>query len=336
MPTAERATASSDHAIPVDPNVIGGCLSTPIIGTHLTPGFVGVQDYLRLPREKEAWLIKPLIPVGGAALLFSPPKTGKSAVALQLAHAISTGQKEWMGFPVLTHGRVLYLQQDTPRSTWTMRLEAFQKNGFTFNSDLMKMSDRDSLAYYPFDILQPQHMDYLAHVVRAQQPVRAVFIDTLRKIHTGNENDSTVMSNVVSNLIKAVNPAALILISHDRKPSPDVEKDIMSDHRGSTSVVGEMDGIIRLTKSRMYYAGRSIEEGSIKLVRRDSQDALIWDYDREEYRDAIISVLDNQELSSMRAKARELSKMINKSEEAAMSILRRQTIRTSESLKRGD
>lgn len=302
------------------------------IETSAHPGFVGVADYLKLPRNPATWLVKPLIPLSGACLMYSPPKTGKSAAALQLAHGISTGEKEWMGFPIVTHGRVLYLQQDTPRSTWTLRIEAFQKSGYNFNSDLLKIADRESLAYYPFDVLQPAHVEYLTQLVRTVQPVVAVFVDTLRKAHTGNENDSTIMSNVISNLIKAVHPAALILVSHDRKPSAEMEKDIMTDHRGSTSVVGEMDGIIRLTKSRMYYAGRNIEDGSIKLIKKDANETLLWDYDRQEHSDAIQSVLNNQAVEGMRGKARELSKLIGKGEDACMSILRRNKLKSEQLL----
>lgn len=291
------------------------------------PGFLGVHDYLSLPRDASTWLLNPLIPLSGAGLIYSPAKTGKSAIALQLGHAIAGGADDWMGFPIGKHGRVLFLQVDTPRSTWALRLQAFERHGYTFNDDLMKIADRETLAHFPFDILQPTHAAYLTAIIRQHMPVVAVIIDTLRKIHTGNENDSTAMSNVMSSLIKACHPAAVIIISHDRKPSLDVEKDIMADHRGSTSVVGEMDGIMRLTKSRLYYAGRNIEEGNIKILRKDVGDTLIWMPDPDEHKDAIASVLADTAIPSMRRKARALAPLISKSEEACMSILRRQGLR---------
>jgi RecA-family ATPase len=290
------------------------------------PGFVALDDYLKLPRDPDTWLIKPLIPVSGAGLLYSPPKVGKSALAVQLAHAVSGGADNFMGFPIGKHGRVLYLQLDTPRTTWTMRWEALKKHGLQFDSKRLLLADRESLAFYPFDILQPAHARYLREIVQAQEPT-LVIVDTIRKLHTGDENSSTVMSNVMSNLIGACHPAAVIIISHDKKPSPDMEKDIMADHRGSTSVVGEMDAILRLTKTRLYYAGRSIEEGSLKLVRQECDDTLLWGPDPDEYRAAIDSVGENRDLTSMRAKARALAPLIGKSEEAAMSILRRTTIK---------
>ncbi|HYF34119.1 MAG TPA: AAA family ATPase, partial [Prosthecobacter sp.] len=284
-------------------------------------GFVTVEDYIKLPRDHSTWLIKPLLPASGAGLIYSPPKVGKSAMAVQLAHAVAGGAEEWMGFPIGKHGRVLYLQLDTPRSTWALRFEALKKFGFEFNRNLM-LADRESLNFYPFDILQPPHQRYLQGIVQALNPI-LVIVDTLRKLHTGDENSSTVMSNVMSNLIGACHPAAVIIISHDKKPVADVEKDIMSDHRGSSSVVAEMDAIIRLTKTRLYYAGRNIEEGNIKLVRQPCDDTLVWAPDPDEHKGALESVLENQELPTMRAKARALAPIIGKSEEAAMSLIRR-------------
>lgn len=290
------------------------------------PGFVPLDDYLKLPRDPDTWLIKPLIPVSGAGLLYSPPKVGKSALAVQLAHAVSGGAKEFMGFPIGKHGRVLYLQLDTPRSTWTLRWEALKRHGLEFEVKNLCMADRESLDFYPFDILQPAHMKYLYSVIQPLKPV-LVIVDTLRKLHTGDENSSTIMSNVMSNLVGACHPAAVLAISHDKKPSVDQEKDIMTDHRGSGSVVGEMDAILRLTKTRLYYAGRSIEEGSIKLVRQDCDETLLWAPDPDEHKDAVQSVMENTGLVSMRAKARALAPIIGKSEEAAMSIIRRSSFK---------
>lgn len=285
-----------------------------------------LDTYLTLPKDPATWLVKPLIPAGGAGLLYSPPKVGKSALAVQMAYAVSGGADNFMGFPIVKHGKVLYLQLDTPRTTWTMRWEALRKHGLQFDSKRLLLADRESLEFYPFDILQPAHARYLQQIVQVHEPT-LVIVDTMRKLHTGDENSSTVMSNVMTNLVGACHPAAVLCISHDKKPNPEVEKDIMADHRGSTSVVGEMDAILRLTKTRLYYAGRSIEEGSIKLLRSECEETLLWTPDPDEFRAAIESVLERKDLTSMRQRARELAKLISKSEEASMSILRRASLK---------
>lgn len=299
------------------------------------PGFLPVDEYLSQPRERETWLLKPLLPVSGAALLFAMPKAGKSYLAIQLALALTGQAPDWLGFPVMKTGKVLYLQLDTPRSTWMQRFDdMLHKGGLKYDSESLLLADRDSVEYFPFDILQPMHMKYLNTIVQVHQPV-AVIIDTLREVHSGDEDTSTTSRNVVSNLVGATHPAALIIISHSRKNNPEAEKSIMDDHRGSSYITGRMDAILRLTRNKLYYAGRSIEEGNIKIERMDNG---LWSpkYDAAEEA-SMMKVLGDAGLGTMRAKARALATLTTCNEETAMSRLRRHTSKPAPLLeKNGD
>lgn len=285
------------------------------------PGFLPVDSYLNLPRDRETWLLKPLIPLGGAALLYGSPKTGKSYLGIQLALALSGQATDWLGFPVGRTGKVLYLQLDTPRSLWATRFsEMIVKGHLKYDSNTLLLADRDSIEFCPFDILQPMHMKYLNTLVAVHQPV-AVIIDTLRHVHSGDEDSSTVSRNVLANLIGATHPAALILISHSRKPNPEAEKSTLDDHRGSGNIVASMDAIMRLTKTRLYYAGRSIEEGNIKLERLENG---LWvpQEDAAE-QGALAKVMADPMLPTLRAKGRALALLVGKGEETCVSRVRR-------------
>lgn len=283
-------------------------------------GFYGVNDYLHLPREAQTYLMKPLIPTAGACLLYGAPKLGKSYLGIQLALAISGQTPDFMGFPVTRPGKVLYLQLDTPRSVWAQRFEdMIVKGNLKYDSSTLLLGDRETFEHFPFDILQPAHMKELNLYCQMQQPV-AVVVDTLRELHSGDEDNSTTARNVIANLVGATSPAALILISHDRKPNPDRENDIMADHRGSSYITGRMDAILRLTKNKLYYAGRSIEAGDIRMERMDNG---LWKEAIDEYTPIIMKVMADPTLHSWSARARVLAPLIHKSEEAAKSLLRR-------------
>ncbi len=287
---------------------------------ELRPGFVNLDAYLELPRNPESFLIKPLIPTGGAALLYGSPKLGKSYLGIQLSLALSGQTPDFFGFHVPQPGRVLYLQLDTPRSVWAQRLaEMIGKHNIPYNPDLIRLADRESIEHFPFDILQPLHTKYLYDEVR-RHGAQAVIIDTLREVHSGDEDNSTTARNVIANLVGATKPASLILISHDRKPNPDREKDIIADHRGSSYITGRMDAIMRLTKTRLHYAGRSIEEGDIRLVRQENG---MWAQQPDESLETIRRVMYEMTGQPMRAKARALAPLLKKTEEATMSMLRR-------------
>jgi len=266
-------------------------------------------------------LLKPLIPVAGTALLYGQEKSGKSAIAVQMAAALAGAADNWMGFPVVQTGNALYLQLDNPRSTWAYRFEKLTRGGFPYNERLL-LADRECLEHYPFDILQLEHMKYLYHLVQPLHPV-AVFIDTLREAHSGDEDKSTAARNVIANLVGAVHPAALILISHSRKPQPDADKDLMADHRGSSYITGRMDAILRMTKKRLYYNGRSIEEGFVPLTRQDFDGALLFEVTSDDSGPLIDKVLADSSLKTLRARARAIAPTLGLSEEAAMSRLRR-------------
>lgn len=286
------------------------------------PGFVPVDEYLKLPRSPDTWLVKSLIPVGGAALLYGQEKSGKSAIAIQLAAAISGGSKEWMGFPIGLTGPVLYLQLDNPRSTWADRFEKLTTWGLKYTRNLF-LADRESIENFPFDILQPVHKDYLKLLVAMRKPV-AVFVDTLREVSTGDENDSTVSRNVIANLTDAVGTAALIVVSHARKPQPDTDKDLMADHRGSSYITGRMDAILRMAHNRLYFGGRSIEQGNMKLIRTVIDDGcIVFEPIVEEASIIMQKILQDADFPSLRAKSEAIAPLLKISNEAAMSRLRR-------------
>lgn len=275
------------------------------------------EDYLALPREKESWLLRHLIPVGGTMILYGDPKVGKSYAAIQLALALAGASSEWLGFPVVQTGPVVYVQLDTPRSLWAERLEALRDEGLPVEK--LHLADRETLDAWPFDILHSDH-EYLLRSALAGLNPKAVIIDTLKESNTADENSNTEMTNAINKLIAATQPAALILVAHSRKPT-EHGPDLQSDSRGAGAIIGKMDSICRLSKKGLYYVGRAIEEGSVKLIRSDNG---LWEPDSTEELDALIeSILLDPTLTTRRAQARALATKIGKSEEAARSLLRR-------------
>lgn len=280
------------------------------------PKIVSGPDYLNLPSSPETYLIDPLLPSGGALLLYGDPKVGKSYAALQLAEAIQNGD-HWLGFPARA-GKVVYVQLDTPRNVWQTRVRDLQtKYGQLINPPYF--TDRELLEAWPFDILRPDHLIILREELQALQP-DLVIIDTLRESHSANENDSTEMQEAVAALVAATQPSALCLISHARKPSQDQDFSLMGDNRGSNYVVGRMDAIVRFTPKTCRVSGRSIEEHSIDLERQDSG---FWEVANAELDMVCLSVLLDDAHGSLRDAAKAMSGRIGKPESACRGILRR-------------
>jgi RecA-family ATPase len=296
---------------------------------------VSTSDYLSLPREPETWLIEPLLPIGGAALLYGDAKIGKSFAALQMAEALVQGTS-WLGFPC-RKSTVVYIQLDTPRSLWADRLERLgarssqarpesQANvsscastpANTGGLNNIFQADRETLETWPFDILLDEHQVLLKAALDHVGP-DVVIIDTLREAHSGDENDSTAMQQVIARLTAAVKPAALILISHSRKSNPEFGQDLINDNRGSNYVVGRMDAIIRFSWSSVRVSGRSIDEQSIGVHRADNG---FWELSEDPLRVPAENLLLDKSLS-LREMARILHERSGKSESACRAYLRR-------------
>jgi hypothetical protein len=272
-------------------------------------------DYLALPRDQETWLVKPLLPRSGAMILYGDPKIGKSFAALQLAGALQGGSS-WLDFQIPQPCKVVYVQLDTPQGVWIERLTALQLTGF--ETGPLLLADRKTLDTWPFDILNPSHLSLLQTSLAACSP-DAVIIDTLRESHSLDENDSTTMKRVVSSLVAATQPAALILIHHTKKPSLGVEPDLINDLRGGY-IAGRMDAIVKFTSHACYYVGRSIEQGSIHLTRLDSG---LWAVDQGDFDFLLHAIVADTSLSGIGEKAAALATQTGKSLEACKSALRR-------------
>ncbi len=205
---------------------------------------VSGAEYLDLPTPAETYIVEPWLPAEGTALIYGDPKLGKSYLALQLLLAVQMGDP-WLGLNTHTpEGPLVYVQLDTPRTEWKERLGHLRMAGHRI--DTIQFVDRGTLGAWPLDILNPEHHYKLQEGLRSYSP-SVVVIDTLRASNLADENDSTTMQNVVSSLVSATQPAALVIVHHANKPSKEKEPSIVHDARGNTALVGAVDGICKLS-----------------------------------------------------------------------------------------
>ena len=241
-----------------------------------TTWFVTSGAYQQLPKAPQPWVVEKLIPMGGLVNIYGKPKSGKSFLALSLAKSIVNGDADWCGYPIMAPGPVAYLQIDTPREEWSSRLGKIQFAP-TKDRDLW-IADMWQVPSFPFNILSPQQeeLKWLKESIAAIKPVVTV-IDTLREVHSGDENDSTNMRNVIAYLVDACRPSAIILLSHARKDSmltANGDDDMMDQARGSSYVAGRMDVVMKLTAKRLVFKGRATGQ-TIESVHQDEHTGLV-------------------------------------------------------------
>lgn len=296
--------------------------------------------YLNQPRPAVTWVVKDILPAGGFSNIYGKPKAGKSFLALGQAIAISSYKPHWMGYSTLTHGPVAYLQLDTPRSIWADRVQKAVGNRYDVSNihfaDTHPDDTNPESTPFPFNILL--HGEWLKRQLgriadlTGKWPV-AIYLDTIRELHQGDENDSGAMKAMVAAVQDACGESAKIFVSHKKKEGQFHTDDLMNDTRGSSYVNGRMDSIIAVTtfpnqdtRGTMTWQSRTHPLKELKIIRGTVEEGDgIWRPNEEEQLllAAIAEILADQSYTSDRERAEALAGKMGMTAEAARSHLKR-------------
>lgn len=85
---------------------------------------VNVADLLTMDLPERGYILYPVIPEQGLAMLYAPRGLGKTWAALSIAYAVASGQAVFGGWRSDTPRRVLYLDGEMPARTMKDRLTA--------------------------------------------------------------------------------------------------------------------------------------------------------------------------------------------------------------------
>lgn len=238
---------------------------------------LSINDYGQIVGvDDTVWVWKGIIPVGGSTLFYGSPKVGKSFLSLGLCEAIADPTiPSYLNLPIQQHGRVLYVQLDTPRSLWwtgylTLVQSAKARQGvFTIDREMADLPKG-------FDIKNVACAEWLRSEVDKVQPV-LVIVDTLRRMFVGDENDSSIMTHVHDMFIQATQPAALLYVAHRKKPQQGDTGH--GSARGSSALIGAVDALVNMAKTALYIEARSDAPEEIPIVQADNGS---WSIDNEQ------------------------------------------------------
>lgn len=235
------------------------------------PRTIHPLEWLAVPRPKPRWHVDGLLPEGAWIMVVAPAKEGKSRLVQQMGHAIANGE-EFVARPT-TQGRVLYLDLDEPEGDILDRFDDFAAAGLNMAGPLHYAHPEDLMK--PLNLLYPQAQEWAKALVDTFNP-DIVVMDSLREIHTGDENDSGDAVRISHCLQRVVGNRTLVLIHHARKLSADHEgiPDPRSFGRGSNYWSGRVSATWMLYESTWYVAPRSGER--LKFPLR--MDEGVWQF----------------------------------------------------------
>ena len=157
--------------------------------------------------------------VGTVGALVAPGGSGKSMWALQAAIAVAGGP-DTLGLCPRYHGQVLYLSAEDPALIIMRRLRAIAKSvpadpAIAFG-DAVERLFIQVVVGERINLLDDRHVISIAEQCEG---VRLVILDTLTRLHQGDENSNADMSKVIGALehVAAKSGAAVIYLHHTNK-----------------------------------------------------------------------------------------------------------------------
>lgn len=167
--------------------------------------------------EKIDYVLPGLV-AGTVGALVSPGGSGKSAFALQLCAQVAGG-RDVLGLGELPHGRAVYLPAEDPEIVILHRLFAL---GELYSPEGRETLD-ERLIIEPLLQHHPDILDKRWHnaILRMAVDTRLIVLDTLRMFHSGDENNSGEMSEVIARMKKicAETGTTIIYLHHTTKSS---------------------------------------------------------------------------------------------------------------------
>ena len=283
--------------------------------------FLNFAEYLAQPIPKETWIVKDILSIGGMSTIYGKPKRGKSWAALGMAIAVSQGHSDWLGFSVQTHGPVAYVQLDVSKAMWfadyLTPIAPFIHDPTTFVTVDREMAPR------PFNIFGTGGQALKTAIAALPSPPILTIIDTMRKVHTGDENESGHTEHVLAAIVDAIPQSALLIVSHARKGGPMVAEDVLDDVRGSTAFTGAVDAIIKLQSSKPREKGVLLYEGRTNVGRQPLRrhPSGLW-LPVEDHEAVIREVLEEQAGESQNTQAEAVAARLNISHSTAVRKIR--------------
>lgn len=201
------------------------------------------------------YVVRNILPAQGLAAIYGEPGSGKSFLALDLAHAIAAGRSDWFGFNV----------RQAPVAYVALEGQA----GIGRRTDALELHTRiacpDALRFWCRDLslLRPEHVDGLADEVnRILGEGSVAIIDTLNQASPGaDENSSADMGRIIAHAKKLAGQidGLVILVHH-------AGKDRSRGLRGHSSLFAALDAVIEV------YASSAGREWRLSKAKDDQAD----------------------------------------------------------------
>lgn len=215
---------------------------------------------------------------GTVGALVSPGGAGKSMMGLQLATFVACGADLAGLDAVVPQGRTVILAAEDPTEALVHRLHAL--GGHLDASQRERVSESVDilpLMGHGFDVMKPEWFDWMLQQAKG---TRLLIVDTLRRIHTLDENDSGDMAELLSQLERMVRltSCTILFLHHSSKAAAmQGQGDVQQASRGSSVLVDNI-------RWQSYMATMTREEATKCSIEEDRRGFFVrWGVSKQNY-----------------------------------------------------
>jgi RecA-family ATPase len=231
------------------------------MGENMAISSVTMRD---MPVTAPDWIIEGFLKRNNTAVLLGPPKKScKSWLLLDLGFDLSAGAPAWgmkdekgeFTFKPPRPLRVVYFSQEDTVDDLVDRVHRHCGSGHQVSDNLWLVPKNLVMTLDTgYELVQKE----LEEIVAASGPIDLIIFDTMRRMHTGNENDSEVIARLwvrVDQIQKKYN-CGVFFAHHITKPPQDKRGYDPSDPfigRGSGDIYGGGDAyavVVPIIKNR--------------------------------------------------------------------------------------
>ena len=198
-----------------------------------------LADLLDTKFPEQKWLIEKLIPCDSVVLLTASPASFKSWLSQEMAASIAEGRKFLNEF-VTSRGNVLILDEENNASELQRH---FKMLGTHKDAPIHFMSQT------AIKLDNEEHLRYVKEKIH-ERNIKLLVVDSLVRIHRGDENDSRSMARLFEVLRSSAKGGTTVLLIHHSRKTFSPSKLDNNDIRGSSDILAAADVHIAVVRTK--------------------------------------------------------------------------------------
>lgn len=179
---------------------------------------VSFSDLVKEPERKNKYLIEPVFIEGSYWLVGAPANTGKSLFAMNIAHALASGETFLNRFQIVERRRVLIIDKEIGREAVKSRLRLFYPKLSEIPEDALYVVKEEEDAQFYID--SEAYQEHLLDIIEREK-VDVLIFDPLNPLLSQQETGETYQ-NMFLNLDQVLwkHPTLSIVLVHHMSQAP--------------------------------------------------------------------------------------------------------------------